>query len=125
MAYDKNDTDRSYLYGCLLAIADKTESDTYEKEERGKRVTNAKRYWNVFSSRPFQTWQVIEERLQPYLDKLGNYSTVYEKRVQEIMDKMDRAAFEDNSKLSPSYLLGYHHYMSYMYKSNAENKEEE
>ena len=123
MAYDKNETDRSYLYGCLLAIADKTESDTFEKGET--RITNAKRYWNVFSSRPYQTWKIIEERLQPYLDKLGNYRTVYEKRVQEIMDKMDLKTFEDNSKLEPAYLLGYHHYTSYMYTKNAENNEEE
>jgi len=122
MAYDKNETDRSYLYGCLLAIADKAESDTFEKGE--SRPTNAKRYWNAFSSRPYQTWQIIEEHLQPYLDKLGNYRTSYEKRIQEIMDKMDLKEFEDNSKLKPSYLLGYHHYLSYMYAKTTENNEE-
>ncbi|MBP1549780.1 MAG: type I-C CRISPR-associated protein Cas8c/Csd1 [Oscillospiraceae bacterium] len=122
MAYDKNETDRSYLYGCLLAIADKAESDTFEKGE--SRPTNAKRYWNAFSSRPYQTWQIIEEHLQPYLDKLGNYRTSYEKRIQEIMNKMDLKEFEDNSKLKPSYLLGYHHYLSYMYTKTTENNEE-
>ena len=34
MAYDPNITDRSYLFGCLLAIADKAESVTYDKCKR-------------------------------------------------------------------------------------------
>lgn len=54
MAIDYKDKPRSYLFGCLLAIADKAESDTYEKEERGKRITNVKRYWNKFVSYPYR-----------------------------------------------------------------------
>ena len=44
MGYDPNMTDRSYLYGCLLAIADKAESDTYDDTDKNKRVTNARRF---------------------------------------------------------------------------------
>lgn len=42
MAYDPNITDRSYLFGCLLAIADKAEGEAFGKEERGDRQTNAR-----------------------------------------------------------------------------------
>ena len=43
VGYDPNETNRSYLYGCLLAIADKAESDTYEDEnDKNSRVTNAR-----------------------------------------------------------------------------------
>lgn len=123
VAYDPEENSRSYLYGCLLAVADKTESDTYEKEEKGKRITNARRYWHAFSARPAQTWKIIEEHLIPYLNKEGANSTVYAKRVQEITDKMSREDFVDNSALAPDYLLGYHHYTSYLY--NQKLKEEE
>ncbi len=125
MAYDPNCTDRSYLYGCLLAIADKAESDTYEKGE--KRVTNARRLWNAFSSRPYQTWQIIEERLEPYLEKEQWAMTKYTKRINEIMGKFSPEEFADNSKLSPLYLIGFHHYNSMLWdndKDNDNNKEE-
>jgi CRISPR-associated protein Csd1 len=122
MSYDPNIKDRSYLYGCLLAVADKAESDTYEKDEKKSRVTNARRYWSAFSARPYQTWQIIEERLIPYMNKLGGYRVSYEKMMNELTDKMDAEAFSDNSRLEPLYLLGYHHFTSKMYKSNKEEE---
>ena len=117
MSYDKNVEDRSYLYGCLLAIADKTEKDTYDEEQKKKRITNARRYWATFSQRPYQTWMIIEERLQPYLNQ-HPYKSIVEKNIEEIMDKFTRDGFEDNSRLEPMYLLGYHHFMSYMYSND-------
>lgn len=123
MAYDPNITDRSYLYGCLLAIADKAESESFDEQERNVRVTNARRYWNAFSQRPFMTWRIIEERLRPYLNKLGKAQVKYSKWINEITSKMDAAAFADNSRLEPMYLLGYHNFTEYMYNSNS-NKEE-
>ena len=82
MAYDPSITDRSYLYGCLLAIADKAESEAYDEQERNVRVTNARRYWNAFSQRPYMTWGVIEERLRPYMDKLGKSQVKYSKWIK-------------------------------------------
>ena len=123
MGYDPNETDRSYLYGCLLAIADKAESDTYEGDDKAKRVTNARRYWANFAQRPYQTWQNIEERLRPYLNQ-HPYKAKVEKQIQEITDKFTPDAFADNSRLSPLYLLGYHHFMAYMWNSSNTKKEE-
>ena len=124
MAFDPKCTDRSYLFGCLLAIADKTEEDSYEENEK-KRVTNARRLWNAFSSRPYQTWQIIEERLQPYLAKEKWIMVNFTKHINEIMGKMTPGDFEDNSKLSPMYLIGYHHYNALLRKKNNDNNEEE
>ncbi len=124
MAFDPNETDRSYLFGCLLAIADKAESDTYDKDDRDKRITNARRYWSAFASRPSQTWRVIEERLRPYLDKLdGGSRTFYEIQLGEIMSKISPADFADNSRLSPLYLIGYHHYNAKLYTKKTDKED--
>ena len=116
MSYDPNLKDRSYLYGCLLAIA-----DTYENEDKKSRVTNARRYWNTFSQRPYSTWKTIEEKLRPYFDKL-KYNK-YEKLLNMKMADMEPDMFTDNSRLDPLYLLGYHHFTQYIYDYE-KNKEE-
>ncbi len=123
MAYDPNETDRSYLYGCLLAVADKAEGESYDEDERNVRITNARRYWNAFSQRPYQTWGIIEERLRPYLNKLGRSQVKYGKWINEIVSKMDTATFSDNSRLQPIYLLGYHNFTEYMYSAGAGKEE--
>ena len=110
------------MYGCLLALADKVEADTYEGDDRNKRNTNAQRYWEVFSKRPYQTWKIIEERLQPYLNKPGSYRAYYQKHLNKIMDKMTLESFSDNRALSPAYLLGYHHYTSYLFGHKTEEE---
>ncbi len=125
MAYDPTCTDRSYLFGCLLAIADNAEYNAYNKEEKGKRITNARRYWNAFSSRPYQTWQIIEERLKPYLEKDPRIMVNYTKRLNGIMAKMSPDTFKDNSKLSPLYLIGFHHYNALLWKGSEDNNKEE
>ena len=121
VGYDPEETNRSYLYGCLLAIADKAESDTYDENDKNVRVTNARRYWANFAQHPYQTWQNIEERLRPYLDR-HKYRSFIEMQIQDITDKFTPETFADNSSLEPMYLLGYHHYMAYMYKKNKEDK---
>lgn len=119
MAYDPNECDRSYLYGCLLAVADAAERESYDDEkDKYERVTNARRYWNMFSKRPFMTWQRIEEQLLPYLNKLGGKRVRYEKMLQEIKSKFTPEKFADNAALSPLYLLGYHHFTAAIFKTN-------
>lgn len=125
MAYDPNNTDRSYLYGCLLAVADKAENEAFTPEERNVRQTSAKRYWNVFSQRPYQTWGNIEKNLKVYFNKLGKGQVKYQKRINEILDKMDMKAFTDNSRLENVYLLGYSHYMTKMFNEDMKKNEEE
>lgn len=115
MAYDPNITDRSYLFGCLLAIADKAENESYEREERGKRETNARRYWSAFVQHPYQTWGVIFDRLIPYFTKLGKSKTKYEERIHKIIGKMNNSDFSDNRRLEPMYLLGFSHYTTKMF----------
>lgn len=124
VSYNPNLNDRSYLFGCLLAIADNAESEAYNEIDRNQRVTNAKRYWNAFSKNPCQTWAIIEKRLIPYLNQLKNGRIKYDIWIDEIQNKMTEEDFTDDSCLDPIYLLGYHHFRNYMFNYNAKNKEE-
>ena len=121
MAYD---TDRSYLFGCLLAIADAAEYASYDDADKGKRVTNAKRYWSMFAKRPSSTWLIIYDRLLPYLKKLGDSSIRYTRMMNEVKAKLPLEAFSDNSPLTSAYLLGYHHYNAVIYPNTKKTEEE-
>lgn len=108
VSLDKKEKDRNYLYGRLLAVADRIEYRTYDEGDKA-RVTNAKRYMNTFSQRPFETWKVIEENIQPYLNKLGiAEKCFYENLLNEIYELFEKGTFCDNSRLNGLYLLGFH-----------------
>ena len=120
MAYDPNNNDRSYLFGCLLAIADAAEYASYSDEDKVKRVTNAKRYWSMFAKRPYATWGIIEGQIREYMKKLGNKSIIYDRMLNDIMCKFQAGEFESPVLLTTSYLLGYHHYNAEIYKKKEE-----
>lgn len=125
MELDRNCDDRSYLFGRLLAVADKLERDTYDKG--AERETNAMRFWNAFSVRPYRTWKTLRERLIPYFNKLGGKGVRYQKEIQEICGKMTPEVFSSGAPLEPLYLLGYDHQMHALYGAGnqEETKEEE
>ncbi len=112
MALDKNNTDRSYLFGRLLAIAEAVESSTYTGEEQ--RETNAMRMQKAFSLRPLSTWRVLEEKLTPYYRQLSpGLRGYYQKITREIVDKLSPLDSGLNQKLDDIYLLGYYHQRAY------------
>ena len=127
VALDKSAKDRSYLYGRLLAVADRIEYMTYDAKDNG-RITNAKRYMSTFSQRPYETWKVIEEKIQPYLAKLDVVKRkYYENLLSEICNLFDIDKFKENKKLDGLYLLGFHsqEYDLRFKKENSEEKKEE
>ena len=125
---EKNDIkDRSYLYGELLAVADRIEYSTYDEKDNG-RITNAKRYMCRFSQRPFETWRVIAESIQPYLAKLDTGRRIYyENLLHEIYNKFNVEEFSKNDRLDGLYLLGFHKkaYDMKLKKEKSEEKKEE
>ena len=131
VALDKKEKDRSYLYGRLLAVADRIEYRTYDEGDKA-RVTNAKRYMSTFSQRPFETWKVIEESIQPYMNKLGIAERrFYENLLDEICNLFEKETFLDNNankRLDGLYLLGFHsqsYDLKKIKKENSEDKKEE
>lgn len=126
MALDENCKDRNYLYGRLLAVAEKAELDTFDDGDKKTRVPNARRYWEKFVQCPYTTWAKLYEKLNPYFQKLGNNNR-YEILINKIKDMFTVESFIDNSSLQPLYLLGYSHQMNDFYqKKNEEttNKED-
>lgn len=108
MALDKENTNPSYLFGRLLAVADMVERSAYGREET--RETNAMRMQKAFALRPLSGWRMLEERLQPYYMRLPAGLRQYYRRItQEITDKLSASQGNLNQKLEDIYLLGYYH----------------
>ena len=123
MALDKDCTDRSYLFGRLLAIAEAVERSTYSGENI--RETNALRMQKVFALRPMATWRILEERLGPYYKQLNPGLRQYYRRItEEVADKLPLSATDLNRKLEDVYLLGYYHQRAYR-KEKQESETEE
>lgn len=126
MALDTECRSRSYLYGRLLAVADRAEGSTYDNDS--KRTTNARRFFEAFSNHPYTTWAVIVKNLRPYLDRMNEGSRVYyERLINGITDMFDRESFADNSPLAPEFLHAYSSQMNALYNGNQNtdsNKEE-
>jgi CRISPR-associated protein Csd1 len=101
--------DRDYLYGRLLAVADRIESAARYKQGKTKddaRATNAIRYMTAFSHHPLRTWNMLWEQLNPYvqqLDGAGWYLNI----IGDIKEKFSFDDYKSDAALSGVYLLGY------------------
>lgn len=102
---DTKRTDRDYLFGRLLSVADRLESKALYKAEV-KRPTNAVKLMSAFQFKPFSTWGLIFNQLIPYKTQL-NGAWYYQNVIDEIMTLFQNNDFENNAPLSPLYLLGY------------------
>lgn len=119
---DDNCKDRNVLFGRLLAVYDYMEQRAlFEYDENGKvkerRTTNAKRYWNAYSSRPAKTARTIRQNLIAYEKKLTDFELMkFEEWMGEIMTQFAETEY-DNTALSEMYLPGYYQQMEYMKKA--------
>lgn len=121
MELDETCTRRDYLYGRLLAVAEVAESVALNKKEgNDTRITNARRYFTAFVNQPYRTWNVIRQRLEPYLSAMPKTQrNYYCTMIDEITSQFDHTAFMDNSKLEPEYL---HAYSCQLQKISADKK---
>lgn len=116
---DKETTDRNYLFGRLLAVADVLERGALGREE--SRATNAIRYMNSFSKSPARTWKTIQDSLQPYQARLGTRATFLSKIIDEISDQIEREDFT-NKPLTETYLHGFYSQRRELYKKKSEEE---
>ena len=123
MALDETCSRRDYLYGRLLALADRIEYRTYEKEDG--RETNAKRYMSAFSQNPFRTWKVLEEKLEPYFIRLKPAERlIYQHMLDDIHNKFSIEDYENDTALNGLYLLGFHNQAYALRKKKEEENHE-
>lgn len=126
MALDKNCSDRSYLFGRLLAIAEVVESSTYTTDDNDRRETNALRMQKAFALRPMATWRLLEEKLEPYYKQLKpKLRQYYRKLTQEIAANLSISDVSLNQKLDDIYLLGYYHQRAYRAEKSDKQETEE
>lgn len=103
---DKTNTNRDYLFGRLLAVADVLERSALNETEQ-KRATNAVRYMNAFVRNPLRVWNNLHQNIQPYLVRLGTDARRYTDLFQEISCLFNPDEYNDNP-LTGKYLLGYY-----------------
>ena len=124
---DRKCTDRGYLFGRLLAIADRLENHARSKQEgqsggTDKRPTNAVRYMSAFSSKPLRTWKLIFDQLNPYIQRL-NGAEWYQQQIDEIMSIFELESLDDRP-LDGKYLLGYSLQRRAFWSNKEHNNEE-
>jgi CRISPR-associated protein Csd1 len=124
---DKMCDDRSYLYGRLLGFADKIESLARwvqnGKDDTDKRPTNAVRYMSAFAAKPFRTWKLIVDQLNPYIQKLQSRGW-YQLQMDEIKSLFKNIdEYASDKPLDGKYLMGYSLQRREFIKDNKDSEE--
>jgi len=127
MKLDTQNTERSYVFGRLLAVLEHIEDKAmivkYAKTGSSEdRDTHAMRYMSAFSNRPLYTFKIIRENIKPYLSMLSSAEqNKYNSLISELFGLI---ANEDENKLNQplneTYLIGY-----YLQRSELKNKKTE
>lgn len=111
MTLEEGRNTRDYLFGRLLAIAERIEEIAlYIGGE--KRPTTAARLMQRFADRPSSTWRNIELALQPYMQRLQGtrapFLTNRKKELDAVISAFQADDFINDRSLSGEFLLGYH-----------------
>jgi CRISPR-associated protein Csd1 len=128
MSLNTTITDRSYLFGRLLAVAEALENAALNVSN-AKRPTTAEKLMQRFQQRPCDTWQVIEKNLQPYRQILKRNKpgllNFFDSVLDQIMSLFQTEEdYASNAPLTGYYLLAYHCQRSDIYTSKNNGPEE-
>ena len=111
MALEEDNRSRDYLYGRLLAIAERIEEIALAVGGEN-RPTNAARLMQRFADRPSSTWRNIYLGLQPYMQRLQSsrpgFLTNRKKELDAVTSDFKSDDFTSDKSLSGEFLLGYH-----------------
>mgnify|MGYP000589689160 CR=1 FL=1 len=111
MALDTSNTSRDYLYGRLLAVAEKIEEVALSAVSVN-RATAASRLMQRFTDKPASTWLTIYKQLDPYMRQLkvsrAGFLTNMNKELDQIMATFKGDDFANDGALKPEFLLGFH-----------------
>lgn len=111
MSLEQESTSRDYLYGRLLAVAEKLEAIALSVAGE-QRDTNAAKLMNRFADHPYSTWKHIELALAPYKTRLRGTRPAFLEKMSNLMDQIhdmfNPEDYTDDSALGGEFLLGYH-----------------
>jgi CRISPR-associated protein Csd1 len=111
MSLEEGRNSRDYLFGRLLAIAEKIESYALYLAKEG-RDTTAERLMQRFSDHPASTWRTIELALRPYMQRLQTSRPGYLYNLKCLLDDVISRFKDDDftrsGRLDAEFLLGYH-----------------
>lgn len=114
MTLNRAETDRSYLYGRLLGIADDVESKALELKRRknsnvSDRMTTALRFFTNFAERPATTWtRILQSLIRSSFPQIKNEEQIYYKQeIKEISNFLND--LNDDQPLNNSYVKGFMH----------------
>ena len=125
---DKDNRNRDYLYGRLLALADLAEYEATERPDRRALPTNAVRLTQRFVQLPKQTWLHLHAKLLPYLATLGSDGKAegFMRTIAEVESLFEREDRESAAALGEGFLLGYLAQRQDFYtRHSASNQQEE
>ena len=136
MSLEQEQTDRSYLFGRLLACGRRVEERVLylnarrgEKEEgsesgtSGLRATNAERLMTQFSIKPMKTWAILEKKLKYCWEFLSlrdpGAKYAIETEINKIISSLGSSSAADE-RLSPLFIIGYRAQLEQFYKDRKE-----
>lgn len=128
---DHENTNRSYLFGRLLAIFELMEAHRYRIEGGNQeRITNAERYWNAYTSQPAKLMMNLANKIKPYeetvkLNSRGIYNKL-EKEREEIISLLSPLMTNKyiNDPLDYQFIFGYYSEKQYFYTKKEKNESE-
>lgn len=127
MSLEEDRTTRDYLYGRLLALAERIE-ETALRIGGEERPTTAARLMQRFADRPFSTWRNIEIALQPYMQRLQSNRAGFlvnrKKELDAVQALFSRSDFVSDKSLTGEFLLGYHCQRQAWINKTADGKDE-
>ena len=128
---DHENTNRSYLFGRLLAIFELMETQRYRIEGGNQeRITNAERDWNAYTSQPAKLMMNLANKIKPYeetvkLNSRGIYNKLEKEREKIISLLSPLMTNKDiNDPLDYQFIFGYYSEKQYFYTKKEKNESE-
>ncbi|MBM7313958.1 type I-C CRISPR-associated protein Cas8c/Csd1 [Streptococcus suis] len=132
---DHEETDRSYLFGRLLAIYELIEevhnsSKNPKLDKKDVRVTNAERYWTAYSNQPATIMKVLDGKVRYCIDYLKTNETGYwmklDNELKEIIQLLSPIMMDKsvNQPLDYKFIFGYYAEKKYYYTKQGKESEE-
>jgi len=129
---DRENKDRSYLYGRLLAVLNHTEAATYSNDRENQRLTNAQKFWTSYTNHPAKTMQTLMDKTKSYEKNLRSTKPglliKLEREKQEIINDIGKYYLdsqEANKPLDYHFIFGFYAEQQFLYTKSTKIESEE